>query len=739
MTISQRSQIRLALIGCGALVQQHLLPALRRISWAPAVLVDPVARNLDAAARIAGKPRGLITVPDWTAAADAFDAAIVATPHALHGPLGVALAKAGKHVFMEKPLAMSAGEARASVAAAEASGTILSVGLLRRYLHVTRWTRALIQSGILGDIRRVSVREGFVFNWATSTDGLLRPELAGGGVLMDTGAHTIDQLLYWFGDAAVTGYRDDSPRGIEADCEITLALAGGGRATVELSRGRELPNSCRIEGSAGFVEVLLYRNEVLACSDNVRAFRHDGIGVEAMPEQRFPELFSAEMADFRESIQVGKQSGVAGAEGIGSIALIEACYAMRQDLPMPWTRLAPTRPEAPRVAPGTRVLVTGATGFIGGRLVERLLEQGAEVRCVVRGLASAVRLARLPVEIVKADLADAKAMDAAVKGTDLVFHCVYDPRSETQNIAALKNLIDASLLHRPQRLVFTSTFSVYEPFPNGPVTEDTPDGDTSWVYTRTKLALERMLLQAVRDKGLPGTILQPSIVYGPFSRPWTIAPAEMLLYGKVVLPDRGEGLCNALYIDDLVDAMLLSAQRPEAVGERFIISGPEAVGWGRFFEDFARALGTAPPEYRPAAQISKENSGVLRDIKMVAQNPKRIIQIAVRVPQIRSLLQRGLDSLPKPAYELISGLYFGDGKRPTGMVHIPDPQLLRLYAGQATVTSDKARRLLGYAPSFDFDRGMAATASYLQWAYGTTADTAAPMKAGMESPAAVGA
>jgi nucleoside-diphosphate-sugar epimerase/predicted dehydrogenase len=730
----QQGPARLALIGCGALIQQHLLPALRRIDWVPAVLVDPVTRNLDAAARIAGKPSGLITVPDWAAATDAFDAAIVAVPHALHGPIGVALAKAGKHVFMEKPLAMSAAEARATVAAAEAGGTILSVGLLRRYLHVTRWTRALVQSGVLGRINRVTVREGFVFNWATSTDGLLRPELAGGGVLMDTGAHTLDQLLYWFGDATVIGYRDDSPRGIEADCEVVLALADGGRATVELSRSRELPNSCRIEGSNGFVELTLYRNEILDCSDNVRAFRHDGIGVDAMPEQRFPELFSAEMVAFRESIKLGKQTGVAGAEGIGSVALIEACYAQRQDLPMPWASLAPTRPEAPRVAPGTKVLVTGATGFIGGRLVERLLEQGAEVRCVVRSLGSAVRLARLPVEIIKADLADAKAIDAAVQGTDLVFHCAYDPRSETQNIAALKNLIDASLAHRLRRLVLTSTFSVYEPFPEGPVTEGTPDGDTNWVYTRTKLALERMLLEATRSRGLPGTILQPSIVYGPFSRPWTIAPAEMLLYGTVVLPDRGEGQCNALYIDDLVDAMLLSAQRPEAIGERFIISGPETVSWGCFFEEFASALGAKPPEYRPSAQIKKENSGLLRDIKMVAQNPKKLIQIAVRVPQIRTLLQRSLDSLPKPAYELVSRIYFGDGKRPTGMVHIPDPQLLRLYAGQATVASEKARRLLGYSPAFDFDRGMAATARYLQWAYGAMQESVAPMGAGTEPP-----
>ena len=99
---------------------------------------------------------------------------IVAAPHVLHGPIGLALAQAGKHIFMEKPLAIRVSECEAILAAAEKSGSIVSVGLLRRYLHVTRWTEALVRSGTLGQIKTFDVREGFVFNWATSTDGLLR-------------------------------------------------------------------------------------------------------------------------------------------------------------------------------------------------------------------------------------------------------------------------------------------------------------------------------------------------------------------------------------------------------------------------------------------------------------------------------------------------------------------------------------------------------------------------------------
>ncbi|MBC9179319.1 NAD-dependent epimerase/dehydratase family protein [Pseudoroseomonas ludipueritiae] len=715
--MSETKPIRLAIIGCGAVVQHHLLPALRRIGWRPEVLVDPSERNLTATAAIAGRSKTLIRTADWTKAAASFDAAIVAAPHALHGPIGQALIAAGKHVFMEKPLATSSVDARKMLEAAAARGTILSVGLLRRYLHIARWTKALLASGILGTIDRVEVREGFVFNWATSTDGLLKPGLAGGGVLMDTGAHTLDEVLWWLGGARVSRYRDDALTGVEADCLIDLDLPSGGQGLIELSRSRELPNTCRIEGSNGFVELHLYRNEVLSCSDNVRAFKLDGMGAGAFPEQRFPDLFSGELADFRKSIATGRQQGVDGAEGLRSIEMIEACYARRELLKMPWESITPRHASAV-VAPGTKVAITGATGFIGGRLAERLLEQGAEVRCLVRSMGAAVRLARLPVEIRKVDLTDAAGVTEALKDVELVFHCAYDPRSSSHNLVGTRNLISACTELKVRRFVYTSTFSVYEPLPDGPLTEETRDGDKSWLYTRTKLELEKAVLDAVKTKGLQGTIIQPTIVYGPFSRPWTIAPAEMLLYGTVVLPGRGEGLCNAVHVDDVVDAMILMAQRPEAVGERFVISGPEPVTWGRFFEAFAAALHVKGPVYRPAAEIARENSGLMHDIKLVARNPKKIVQIAVRVPAVRSLLQSGLDALPKPAYDLVSRAYFGDGSRPTGMVHLPDPQLLRLYSAKASVDSEKARRILGYAPRFDFERGMAATALYLDWAFG---------------------
>lgn len=131
---------RLAIIGCGAVVQHHILPALRRIGWRPQVLADPSLRNLEASKRIVGGSKHLLAVADWATAADAFDAAIVAAPHTLHGPLGLALAKAGKHIFMEKPLAIRASDCETMLTAAAEYGVILSVynRPRRRAMHQAR-------------------------------------------------------------------------------------------------------------------------------------------------------------------------------------------------------------------------------------------------------------------------------------------------------------------------------------------------------------------------------------------------------------------------------------------------------------------------------------------------------------------------------------------------------------------------------------------------------------------------
>jgi predicted dehydrogenase len=234
---------------------------------------------------------------------------------------------------------------------ADARQLTLRVGLLRRYLHGARWLKALIDSGTLGTIRSFSVREGFVFNWATSSDALLRRELAAGGVLMDTGAHTLDLLLWWLGDVAALTYRDDAAQGVEADCVLDCRMASGATGTVELSRTRDLCDTIRIQGSAGFVEAHLSKNQIIAGSPEALAFRFEGRAAADLPLQLFPELFDSELRDFGRAVSGDAAAGISGREGIRSVALIERCYAGREPLgrrrPLPvWARSRACRQAA---------------------------------------------------------------------------------------------------------------------------------------------------------------------------------------------------------------------------------------------------------------------------------------------------------------------------------------------------------------------------------------------------------
>ena len=101
-----------------------------------------------------------------------------------------------------------------------------------------------------------------------------------------------------------------------------------------------------------------------------------------------------------------------------------------------------------------------------------------------------------------------------------------------------------------------SSYVVYQIPESGEVTEDTRASTAESGYAHTKCMLENDVLRAVREQSLAAVIIQPTLIYGPGSRPFTHDPADMLWFGTVLLPDKGEGLCNAVYVDDVVSVQL---------------------------------------------------------------------------------------------------------------------------------------------------------------------------------------
>lgn len=362
---------------------------------------------------------------------------------------------------------------------------------------------------------------------------------------------------------------------------------------------------------------------------------------------------------------------------------------------------------------GRKVLITGATGFIGGRLAEKLiLYHNADVRALVRNFTHASNIARFNLEMVGGDIVDAEAVDRAVAGCDAVFHCAHDfaARNAQRNLDGARVLAEACLRHKVRRFVHVSSAAVYEPLPDGDLDESIPAEPCGWTYPDNKLAVERMLMRYGKEHGRPVVVLQPTIVYGPFCVSWTLLPIARLRSGRVVLP--GEGLCNAVYVDDVVDALILAMHRDEAVGERFLISGANPVTWREFYGAFERMLGIQSVVLMTAEEVERlttKQNNVTSNLRLLSRDPLRVAWRTVNWAPVRGFYRFarrlvGQNVTKKARQALPPSLIF------------PDEVQLALYRARAAVKIDKARHLLGYEPAFNFDRGMSLTAEYVAWA-----------------------
>jgi nucleoside-diphosphate-sugar epimerase len=387
---------------------------------------------------------------------------------------------------------------------------------------------------------------------------------------------------------------------------------------------------------------------------------------------------------------------------------------------------------------GKQVLVTGATGFIGGRLLETLvLDRGAKVRALTTGYARAVRIARFDTDIVLGDVTNPDDVKKAVQGCSFVFHCAHGNTGDEEwqrrvNVEGTRNLLEASRAAGVKRVVHVSTMAVYGNPGDGDLDETAPRGSSGDVYGESKLEAE-IVAEEFGNRGLPVVIVQPTVVYGPFGPAWTQRVLDRLRSQRVVLVDGGKGLCNAVYVDDVVDALLLSATRPGVEGESFLISASEATTWRDFYGAFERMLGR-----KCTVSISCEEAKA--HAKRGAERKGSFVKAAralVREPDLRRAMRgtwagSALIRMARPLASRWSPPLPGKGKRTVSdaprRADATTPReserpIQRLSVDQVDafrarthVRIDKARRLLGYEPRFDLERGMALTEAWARWA-----------------------
>lgn len=253
--------------------------------------------------------------------------------------------------------------------------------------------------------------------------------------------------------------------------------------------------------------------------------------------------------------------------------------------------------------PSKTLFVTGATGLVGSHVAEEALRRGHHVRALVRGSSDTTFLDSLGVEKVPGDLEDAEALRLGVEGADWVINCAakvgdWGPLEEFRrlNVAALKLLLDAASDAKVGRFVHVSSLGVYEGRDHFGTDETVPTAAQALDgYTRSKNEAEALALSYVKDRGLCLTVVRPGFIYGERDR--TVLPKLLhsLRSGVFRYFGSGDQALNCIYVKNLVHALFLAAESPEAVGEVFNVTDGRRVSKKEFIGRVASLAGLKPP------------------------------------------------------------------------------------------------------------------------------------------------
>ncbi len=322
----------------------------------------------------------------------------------------------------------------------------------------------------------------------------------------------------------------------------------------------------------------------------------------------------------------------------------------------------------------SRILVTGATGFIGAVLVDYLKQRGDHVSVLLRPESNTEKAASMQVDVRYGRYNDLSSMIEAIRDVDIIFHLAGVTKSVdeqgyyTGNVLPVKTLLDAVSRVDPglRRFVLVSSLAAAGPADTahpGVSEEDTPKPVSN--YGKSKLEAEKVCFSC-KDR-LPITVVRPPAVYGPGDRD-VLQFLSLLKKGVLVAVDAvGKQRLSLVHVDDLVRGLVMAAESPAGVGELYYITSPKGYSWAELSSVAAQVLG---------------------------------------VRKIRTL------SLPKPLMRFF-GSIAGGVSRITGQPGFLTPDKVNEMIQDYWVCSpEKASRELGFTAAISLEEGMRTTIAW---------------------------
>jgi nucleoside-diphosphate-sugar epimerase/predicted dehydrogenase len=609
----------------------------------------------------------------WQAGVDVVH---VLTPNSTHAAIVLDALAHGCHVYVEKPLAISVADCDHIVAAAHRTSCTVAVGhSLLRDPTIVRLVR-LLRSGAIGDVNGIE----YVRSQPAPVPSIsgVSPFVAEGGFpFRDAGVHGIYLIEELMGAISeVTVHIGAVGRHASVLCDDWHVLATCARGTAHLHVSYSVQpwqSSITVYGNRGTVRADLFASTVVVRRDlpfpsPVARLLNTTREAAALLTQSARALVLASTGRLRrfhgvqETVTGFYRRLEGGRERV--ITPLEARTTVR------WTeRVAAEGDRAGSqflakftTVPRARILVTGATGLLGRHLVARLLQEGRRVRVLVRRDPPEAWWNDNRLELVFGDLGDPASVERAVAGTTLVFHLgatMHGTAAEFDRgtIDGTRHVVQSVLAHRVPSLVHVSSLAVLH------VSACTNDEtiDEHWPlepaatlrghYTRTKLAAEQIVREAVASRGLRAIVMRPGEILAGHGPRLTSGIAHRFGHTLVVLGD-GQARVPLVAADDVVDALCRAAERgpfdgtvlhlvdPQIITQAALIRRYVAIsserwrvvhvprvlvtGLAGLIESMAKVIGLPPPisRYRVVSALAPRNFASSRAANVLGWSPQ---------------------------------------------------------------------------------------------------------------------